>query len=316
MVKPNVICIGFPKCGTTTFYDIMWQHKDIFLPGFKEPLYYGDKILYPKGFEWYQKRYYPKKVKEKIIMEVNPRMARSVSAEQALKDFGKDIKIIFMIRNPIDRAYSHFKMELKHGRSFKIPERNLGYCTSELFHKWLKQYYNEDEQTFQEYGRPFIISKNNYYQIIKDYINTFGKENVKIIIFEDFIKDPHKVCQEVYKFIGIKDNEKINYNLHSNEGNRLPINKLAIKISGLYYRRIYLRILIEKLPYISNSFCRFIDKFSWTITDLCSKKEKPPTKMLPEDKELLRGYYYRDIQKLSKLLNINLIDKWNLQKTK
>ena len=131
-------------------------------------------------------------------------------------------------------------------------------------------------------------------------------------IFEDFIKHPKKTCQEIYKFIGVEDDKKINYNIHSNEGNRLPVNKLSIKINKLYYYRIYKRIIINKFPYISRTFCKFIEVTENFRKRILSKKDTHPEKMLPGDKELLRDYYLDDIKKLSKLLNIDLIAKWKM----
>lgn len=95
-MKPNVLCVGFAKCGTTTLYDIMKQHSDIYLSGIKEPIYYGSReLIQEKGFEWYKRRYYCKNTNKKIVMEINPILGRNVPANQIKLDYGKDIKIIF-----------------------------------------------------------------------------------------------------------------------------------------------------------------------------------------------------------------------------
>ena len=134
-MKPNVLCVGFAKCGTTTLYDIMKHHPEIYLSSIKEPIYYGDKELCNRGFEWYLKRYYPKKINEKVIMEINPIIGRDVPAKKISKDFGKDIKIIFMIRNPIERLYSEFKMNLVDGTCFENIKDNFSDSTQNLFKK-------------------------------------------------------------------------------------------------------------------------------------------------------------------------------------
>lgn len=312
MVKPNVLCIGFAKCGTTTFYDIMGKHKDIFLSGIKEPLYYNNRKLYSKGFKWYQKRYYPKKVKEKIIMEVNPLIARDIKANTIKKDFGEHLKIIILIRNPIERLYSNFKMNLVIGGCFENPEDNLGSSTSQLFNKWLQEYYDKNKHQFKKCHQTNFVASGEYYQVIKDYLDTFGIDNVKVIIFEDLIKNTHKICQEVYKFIDIDENEKIDYNIHSNEGTRLPIGQLSIKINKWYFYNIWKKLLLEKLPYISNTFCRIINYTTWNIPKIFSKRNNNPEKMLKEDIEILQEYYRSDIEKLSKLLNVDLLKKWKI----
>ena len=313
MVKPNVLCVGFAKCGTTTLYDIMSKHKDIFLSGIKEPSYYNHKQLYSNGFEWYQKRYYPKKVKEKIIMEVNPKLIKHIDPKIIKKDYGKNLKIIFLIRSPIERTYSHFKMKLLSGGNFDKLEDSLSASTSNLFNKWLNMYYDKKTKKFKECGNTSWTKNSNYYENIKKYMDVFGKDNIKVIIFEDFIKNPKQTCNEIYKFIGIEEDETIEYDIHSNEGNRLPKNKLSIKINRWYYFKIYNRIILRKFPYISNGFCKIVSESSWTITKLCSKKDKFPEKMLPENKETLRKHYYNEIKKLSQLLNVDLLKKWKME---
>lgn len=90
-MRPNVLCVGFAKCGTTTLYDIMKQHSDIYLSGIKEPIYYGNSdLVEEKGFEWYEKRYYSKQTDKKVIMEINPIIGRSVLAAQIKKDYGEN----------------------------------------------------------------------------------------------------------------------------------------------------------------------------------------------------------------------------------
>lgn len=313
MVKPNVLCVGFAKCGTTTFYNIMEQHKDIFLSGIKEPIYYNREQFYRKGFIWYQKRYYPKKVKQKVIMEVNPILGKRISAKNIQQDFGKDIKIIFLIRNPMERLYSNFKMNLTLGGGFEKCEDNIDSSTSKLFHKWLKQYYNKKEKKFDNCIKTNNVASGEYYKVIKDYINTFGRNNIKVIIFEEFIKNTEIICKDVYKFLGIENDEKVNYNIHSNEGNRLPINKLSIKLNRFYCYKICYGLLLSKLPYVSRKFCKFIDYLSWAgHLKFFSKKDRHPEKMLSEDKLLLRDYYYNDIKKLGELIDVNLIEKWKM----
>lgn len=312
-MKPSVLCIGFARCGTTTLYNILEQHKDIFLPGIKEPAYYSRKNLYKKGFNWYLKRYYPKSTNKKVVMEVNPLIAKSAEASRILEDFGEDTKIIILVRNPIQRLYSNFKMNLAIGGCFKEIKDNISSSTSKLFSKWLKTYYNEDEKMFKKCSKTNFVVSGEYYKVIKDYIDVFGKDKVKVIIFEDFIKEPQIYCQEIYDFIGLEDDPSINYNVHSNEGDRIPISKLSIKINRFYFKNICNRILLAKLPYISRTFCKIINRINWIVPKrVLTKKDTRKEKMLDKDKEILRNYYYEDIKKLGKLLDVDLLKRWKM----
>lgn len=318
-MKPNVLCVGFAKCGTTTLYDIMKQHPDIYLSGIKEPIYYGsEELVNERGFEWYLNRYYPKKQKKSVVMEINPILARNVSASQILNDYGKDIKIIFLIRNPITRIYSEFKMNLVDGTCFSEPKENLGDSTKLLFDKWIKNSFVEFDGKYilnDTYSTKFCES-GNYCCKIKDYIETFGKENVKIIFFEDFIREPQKECSKLFDFIGVRQDESIKYDLHSNDGNRLPRNIFTMKANQIWFLKIYKEFLIEKVPFISDNMCRFLNFLTWKAPILFSKPNLNPENMSEEAKNIIRDYYYDMIDELSELLDVNLFQKWKIEENK
>lgn len=318
-MKPNVLCVGFAKCGTTTLYDIMKQHPDIYLSGIKEPIYYGSKELVEKrGFEWYQKRYYPKATKKKVVMEINPILGRMVSASQIKLDYGDDTKIIFLIRNPITRIYSEFKMNLIDGTCFPKLSDNLGDSTKQLFDLWLENNFIENNGEYiltDTYSTKFCES-GNYYIKIKDYIETFGRNNVQIVFFEDFVKDLKRECLKIFDFINVKQDTSINYNLHSNDGNRLPKSVFTMKANQIWFLKIYKQFFIEKVPFVSNSMCKFLNFLTWKIPVLLSKPNLNPENMSEEAKEVIVNYYDDMIRELSDLMDINLFQKWNIEEKK
>lgn len=315
-MKPNVLCVGFAKCGTTTLYDIMKQHPDIYLSGIKEPIYYGsNELVNEKGFGWYQNRYYPKKTNKKIVMEINPILARNVPASKIKLDYGDNTKIIFIIRNPINRTYSEFKMNLVDGTCFPNLNDNLGDSTRELFNNWVKNNFIETKGKYvlnDSYSTKFCES-GNYFPKIKDYIDNFGKDNVQIIFFEDFIKEPKKECEKIFEFIGVESNDSIDYNLHSNDGNRLPKSVLTMKVNQVWFLKIYKKILIEKLPFISDDVCKFLNFLTWKVPIIFSKSNENLENMSEESKQIIYNYYYEMISELSNLMDMDLFQKWNIE---
>lgn len=316
-MKPNVLCVGFAKCGTTTLYDILKQHPDIYLSKIKEPIYYGDKqLIEQKGFKWYLKRYYPKRISKKVIMEINPILARDVDPKQIKLDYGKDVKIIFLIRNPIERLYSEFKMNLVDGTCFPVVSDNLGNSTKKMFDKWVKDNFFRYKNTYRlrDSHLSKLCESGDYYNKINKYITTFGKRNVKIIFFEDLVKNPKKECFKIFDFISVNHDKEINYDIHSNEGNRLPINKFTIKANQIWFVKIYKKVLIAKLPFISNQVCWLINCLTWNVIPLMlSKKNNNIEKIGDRSKKIIEKYYYDMIKKLSRLINIDLFSKWNIK---
>ncbi len=314
-MKPNVLCVGFAKCGTTTLYDIMKQHPDIYLSGIKEPIYYGSKeLIENRGFGWYQNRYYPKSCDKKVIMEINPILGRSVPADQIYKDFGKNTKIIFLIRQPATRMYSEFKMNLVDGTCFIEPKENLGKSTRELFDEWIKRnfYLNNGEIILKDDYSTKFCESGNYYLRIKDYIDTFGRDNVRVLFFEDFIAHPKEICSKIFDFIGVSFDNTINYNLHSNDGNRLPRNTFTMKANQIWFLKIYKQILIEKIPFTSDNMCKLINFLTWQAPIVLSRPNDNPEKMSDEAHNLVNNYYHNMMVELSDLLGIDLFEKWNI----
>ena len=134
MSLPNFMCIGASKSGTTSLYDILKQHSDIFLPSFKEPHFFDIPLVYQNGIEWYKKTYFQSVKNEKCIGDFTPTYLFDEHApERILNDLGVNMKFIIILRNPVDRAYSHYlhsKRDLHEHLSFedalkkKVDEKN------------------------------------------------------------------------------------------------------------------------------------------------------------------------------------------------
>lgn len=313
MKEPNVLCIGFAKCGTTTLYDIFKQHKDIYLSNIKEPLFWGNQLLESRGYEWYLDRYYHFANKD-VVMEINPIIGKYKTAEEIKSNYPANTKIVIMIRNPIQRLYSNFKMNLIDGTSFHTIKDNLTDSTSMSFEKWLFDEYvsydGSDKVSFV--SQPRMYKNGNYFNVIHNYINTFGKENVKIIFFEDFIKDTKKVCEDLMNFIGVENDKSINYDIHSNSGNRLPLNEESIKILNFIFKNIIYNL--EITPFIKNEkYDKLINIISWKLFDIFSKKTIND-KVTDLSYNILSLYYNEMLALLCNELNEDLYSKWGIDK--
>lgn len=312
MMVPNVLCVGFAKCGTTTLYDILIQHPDIYLSGIKEPIYYGNSKFEKKGFGWYLSRYYPQKINEKIVMEINPVIGKYISAERIKKDYGENTKIIFLIRNPIKRLYSNFKMNLIKGDCFDEKKENIG-DSSILFEKWvINNFLNDKLDVISGDKVPKFCKSGNYYKKISDYYNVFGRNNIKVVIFEDFISNPKKVCEELYDFMGIEPNDNINYSIHSNNGNRVVNNKFYLSLNRTFINKIWPDFFIKKFNYISFKFSSNLNKIVWNFPTYFTKINTNDGGISNISYNILEIYYKNMIKNLGNLLDIDLYKKWGL----
>lgn len=311
MRKPNFLCVGFAKCGTTTLHEIFKQHPDIYLPEIKETRYYWLKDAYSKGFLWYLKRYYSAAKKEKAVGEINPNLTVRHLAPKIAADFAPDAKIIFLVRNPVKRLYSNYKYFLRFGTSFN----NINLCV---------KYANRNREGFDQFiDMNFIKLKNGkitlaptfmkdyieigkYYSHIKEYYNYFPKNNIKVVLFEDFILNPEAVTKELFDFLEVDRNATINYNITANEGNLVPRN-----INSIYSCEMLCQLMHQLYRLNSN----YLDGYVVRMQELVQRKilfaqETDKSKMSNEAKMLLEEYYSEDKKQLESLLKKDLKDIW------
>ena len=195
-----------------------------------------------------------------------------ISDKQEYLNLFKDAKILISLRNPISRAFSHYLMDQR--------IRNIESSFSDVIQGNCEKYL---------YFR--IIERSLYYESVKRFIDIFGKENVKVIIFEEWVKDPLTAIKEILNFLDIS---------HTiTEFNPKIFNSYAEprgKIGRLIYQNKTIRKFAEKnIP----STIRKSLKEKFVLKSI----EKPSIE--PQQVEFLANFYRGDVKKLKKLLNQN-----------
>ena len=220
--KVDFLCVGFNKCGTTTLENILKKNNNIYLPkNKKETLFFNwyDKCDNP--IEVLQKKYYPEYENYNCIGSIEPSYCKK--AEEIYRYFGKDVKLIFMMRNPINATFSLFKMRLRH-------------IYSRYFVNLYKKYNNDISLMFNNYIDEYIITKKNpdffYDENINAFLKYYPKKQMKFIIMEEFLKDPNKYMKEIYKFLKVKNVNYENSDIkRSNKGDKICKNYLNAKMN-------------------------------------------------------------------------------------
>ena len=198
MTLPNFLIVGAAKSGTSSLYEYLSQHPDVYLCPVKEPCYFsdGNPRLVRTDLEY--EALFNGRTTETAVGEASASYLYDPEAPGKIKALLDSVKIIIILRNPVNRAYSQW------GQIFY----QLGYERLS-FEDALQA---EDERIAQgKFGKtsPFYYGfyryfhAGLYYEQVKRYFDTFDREWVQVHIFEEFIKDPIKTCKEVYTFIGV-----------------------------------------------------------------------------------------------------------------
>lgn len=284
-MKPNLICPGAPKTATTYLGKLLNQNPDIYIPSTKETHFFSDDIKYSKGIKWYLNTFY-KNAESRIRCDFSPSYLNSQIAPKRIKnDLDRDIKFIFMLRNPIERAVSEFKM------------RQREQCYKFDFNTYLNDFF--DGKKVFDNGE--LIENGLYYKHINKYVELFERNNMFFIIFEDFIINKPIIIKKISEFLNIKDTFQFDYNIKINKSGEVRykfINKLAF---GNYNMKVILKRLIP---------IKFRIKLRSIIMDNNIKNIKSNFEINSELKQKLINYYKDDVLKLETQLNLD-IAKWN-----
>lgn len=210
MTLPNLFIAGATKCGTTTLYHHFNQHPEIFMSPVKEPRFFCcpspnlENFRYPQDQKEYE-NLFQNVSNERLIGEATPAYMHSTEAIERIQKKIQAPKFIFSIRNPTDRAFSHYKMMYR---------KNI--AGANFYHEFKKDI-KRQSKIESSYLTGGIYGTGLYDHWLEKYIEAFGKENIYVMIFERWTKNPLAELNKCYSFLGVFEVRKIN-NLHHHKG--------------------------------------------------------------------------------------------------
>ena len=288
-IWPNFFIVGARKCATTSLYFYLKNIPGVYMPPQKEFFYFSPNAVQKKTFDVIRdkKEYlgFFKNSKEHIaIGEATPIYLWDREAARLIHRAVPHARIVMILRDPIERAYSQYLMVMKYsGR--KSP-----------FYDELMKDYKSQEKVF---GIPQLyVELGMYYEQVKRYFDIFGREQVKVIIFEEFIRDPVKYVNEVLGFL------KVNYEVTEINGHfnpdSVPRSPLAVWIFGFFRwlrsKNIKFYKILNLLP----------DSIAESAPEKILFKRTQKPKIDPKAVTFLREIYYDDVLKLQSLLGRSL----------
>ncbi len=185
---PSFLGIGAQKSGTSWLHAMLNNHPDIFVPQKKEVHFFNQNYL--NGVEWYSNHFMFSG--SKVRGEITPAYALlGLNELNFIKEIMPDVKIIFLLRNPIERAWSHALMEY-----LVIQKREFETVSDEDFIK----HFNEEGSFLRGY----------YAKTIKNLYSVFPKGNIFIGYYESIVEDPKQLLTSIFTFLKVHP-ENFNY---------------------------------------------------------------------------------------------------------
>ena len=292
---PNFLIVGAAKCGTSSLHNYLNQHPDVFMPSYneqgmkaKEPRFLIKDLVKDRlhngvwDLESYQ-ALFNNVVNEKAIGEstVLYLYYYNEAIKNIKKYLGDDVKIIIMLRNPVDRAfsaYTHVSRSLKEPLSFEealeVEENRL-----------------ENDITLT----PMVMYKDMglYHNMVSAYIENF--KNVHVVMHEDFLQNTKAVVKLTLAFLGILRSVELDTDSKYNVGGK------SWRFSFLKQFFMKDNVIKKELRVI---FPKTLRKRFRVLVEYFLKEKVKPIK--PGTKKELISFFRSDVEKLEKLLNIDL----------
>ncbi len=293
--KPDFFIVGAPKSGTTAMYMYLKKHPEIFMPDKKEVHFFGTDFVSPR-FIRDIKDYmslFADASDEKHVGEASAWYLYSKKAANEIKQFNPFSKIIIMLRNPVDVIYSLHNWFVSKG------VENIADLESALKLEHIRRQglYLPDTDHFKEafYYRDVV----KYTEQVKRYVDVFGRENIHIIIFDDFKYDTESIYQETLRFLDVDQNFKPAFSI---------INPSTYRVHSKSLHKVLLSppktaLFLSKVPLLRDLFKTIYDglmKFN-TVND-----RNIDDLMDPDLRAMLKREFKSEIEKLSLLLDRDL----------
>ena len=289
--RPNFIVIGAMKAATTSLYTYLKQHPDIFMTKIKEPMFFNNykqkndyKIIGAKKTNISEideyLRLFDDATNKGAIGEASPAYIYNHMAPSLIKDILPDVKIIAILRQPTDRAYSNF---LHARRSGKEPISNFFKCIE------------EEENRIKDNWSPLYhyIKKGFYTEQLERYYSIFPKDKIKVILFEDIVNSPRETINDIFRFLEVDSSQEIDFSNKANVSGD-PKGMLGWTVKKMRFYNIMPANSLSRLPSFMRSF----------LYKLAYYKPKKMDKDLRT--KVTNRYYVNEIKKLEKIIDRDL----------
>lgn len=275
MTLPNFLGIGAQRAGTTWLHTLLASHPDVYVPTRRKEVHFFD-WYYERGIQWYSKFFPPETQANRYeaIGEITPDYLHDPRCPERIAKTLPSAKLIVTLRNPVNRAYSHY--------SKMVADDNY----SGTFEDSLSTH-------------PEIVQRGFYSQQLKRFFRYYKREQVMVLIFERAVADVSETKDALARFLGI-DADRFPPTIGTKRVNKsyIPKARALYAIAKETARKLHR----WDLDWVVNLAKRF------GVKQLFGEKGSLPP-MKEETRIHLEKVYEDEIRELELLLQINL-DCW------
>lgn len=198
---PDFIIGGAPRSGTTWLYHLLDRHPDIHMarPVRPEPKFFLVDELYERGLSYYADTWFAGISEDQRLGEKSTNYLESEKAAKRIHHDLPGARLIFVLREPSDRALSNWRWSRQNGLE-ALP-----------FGEALKREAEReaDYPPEQRYSRPFsYFARGLYKRMLQPYVDRFGLDRIQVLRYEDISRDPYSLARSAHHFLDLSEREE------------------------------------------------------------------------------------------------------------
>ncbi len=238
---PDFIIIGAQKSGTTSLFDYLTMHPEVL----KNPLNYKELYFfnthYQRGMKYYR-HYFPLKFRSGLVGEATTTYLHSLEAPARVAQCLPEVKLILTLRDPVDRAISHYYHHVKRGRE----SRTLDEAFSQDYLDRFNSGKLEDDKFTYRY-----LNNSNYARHLANWQQHFMEKRFCINAAEDMFERPQEVYDQACDFLGLKRVHLPEFKVRNKGSERKEIREIEQRLCEFYR------------PHVAQLYASPLIKFRW-----------------------------------------------------
>lgn len=285
---PDFLIVGAAKAGTTTLYAYLRRHPRIFMPEDKEPSFFSGNT-WGRGLDWYRSLFAPVG-DDQICGEASTNYTRWPQIDNAASRIAglmPDVRLIYLIRDPVDRAYSQYVHEHRVG----LARRDRSYA-----------------MTFEEYLErdPLLLHMSDYVAQVRHLLGSFPRESLLILTFDELTRSPAAVLQKVFRFLDVADlSETIGrLPIHENSSRVECFEVMRSEVLGPFKRNSALGRIYYALPRAIREACK--ERVVRSLARRAAGRRYIPPPMRPGTRRALIERFAPSFEELGRLVGADL----------
>jgi hypothetical protein len=194
----DFVVVGAQKSGTTALFEYLRRHPEIALPSGKEAPFFNLDAYYAKGLSVFVADHFPRVSAGVRRGVISPQYMTSSAITDRVAVTVPETRIVAILRDPIDRAVSHYKMAMRRKQESRSIDDAFGAMLNFSQLECARELPAAPESEAQCY-----LAWSEYGRILARYAEHFPRERIEILFFEDLITNPERTLDKLLEFIGL-----------------------------------------------------------------------------------------------------------------